>query len=251
MRLKGFTLIELLVVVAIFAIIAAILFPVFSQARENARAASCLSNVRQLGTGVMLYTQDYDETYPILVYPHYGTGRLRAFSVSDATLPYGNNKGLQICPTEPQAWDYDVQLAVCQGGQQGVSMGNFKYLSYVVNTAVVRSGLGNPFFPPQVQNPVLPIAALPRPTETTVFWDGYLCGPLCNPPCNRKNLIAIPGTPPRHHEGVNVVYAEGHAKYQKARRGADGVWVVAGSPYNGRDELWGIVRDDSTIGANP
>src|SRR5205085_1408992 len=83
-----------------------------------------------LGMAIMGYTQGYDETYPILVYPHTGTGTLRAFNVSDAILPYGNNKGLQVCPTEPEAWDYDVQLAVCQGGAWGISMGNFKYLSY-------------------------------------------------------------------------------------------------------------------------
>ncbi|MFN3648934.1 MAG: type II secretion system protein [Armatimonadota bacterium] len=61
---RGFTLIELLVVIAIIAILAAILFPVFARAREAARKASCLSNMKQIGTAAMMYTQDYDETFP-------------------------------------------------------------------------------------------------------------------------------------------------------------------------------------------
>jgi prepilin-type N-terminal cleavage/methylation domain-containing protein/prepilin-type processing-associated H-X9-DG protein len=64
-RQRAFTLIELLVVIAIIAILAAILFPVFARARENARRSSCLSNLKQLGLGIMQYTQDYDETFPI------------------------------------------------------------------------------------------------------------------------------------------------------------------------------------------
>ena len=62
----AFTLIELLVVIAIIAILAAILFPVFTQAREKARSATCLSNLNQMGLAVMQYTQDYDETYPMV-----------------------------------------------------------------------------------------------------------------------------------------------------------------------------------------
>src|ERR1700737_4207880 len=64
----GFTLIELLVVIAIIAILAAILFPVFAQARESARMTSCVSNMRQLGTALRMYSQDYDETHPAIRY---------------------------------------------------------------------------------------------------------------------------------------------------------------------------------------
>lgn len=62
---RGFTLIELLVVIAIIALLAAILFPVFARARENARRASCQSNLKQIGLSVVQYTQDYDETFPL------------------------------------------------------------------------------------------------------------------------------------------------------------------------------------------
>ncbi|MGQ9487030.1 MAG: prepilin-type N-terminal cleavage/methylation domain-containing protein [Armatimonadota bacterium] len=65
---KGFTLIELLVVIAIIAILAAILFPVFAQARESARQTSCTSNQKQLALSVLMYAQDYDETFPMSAY---------------------------------------------------------------------------------------------------------------------------------------------------------------------------------------
>jgi len=65
MKKRGFTLIELLVVIAIISILAAILFPVFARARENARRASCQSNLKQIGLGAMQYTQDYDERMPL------------------------------------------------------------------------------------------------------------------------------------------------------------------------------------------
>src|SRR5437899_7088536 len=65
---RAFTLIELLVVIAIIAILAAILFPVFAQAREKARAISCLSNTKQVSLGVLMYVQDYDETFPLYTY---------------------------------------------------------------------------------------------------------------------------------------------------------------------------------------
>jgi len=93
---RGFTLIELLVVIAIIAILAAILFPVFAQAREKARAISCLSNAKQLGLGELMYNQDYDEKYTPGANP-YGLGNGWAGEL----YPYIKSVGLFKCPDDP------------------------------------------------------------------------------------------------------------------------------------------------------
>src|ERR1700760_715372 len=92
---KAFTLIELLVVIAIIAILAAILFPVFAQAREKARAISCLSNLKQIGTGMMMYTQDYDEN---LCPPFVGATGPNAQTWDRLVQPYLKNTAITQCP---------------------------------------------------------------------------------------------------------------------------------------------------------
>ena len=106
----GFTLIELLVVIAIIAILAAILFPVFAQAREKARQTACLSNMKQVGTGMSMYVQDYDESYPTvdtttgvpvprLPLPD---GRIYVGQMGWALqiYPYIKSKAVFVCPSD-------------------------------------------------------------------------------------------------------------------------------------------------------
>ena len=105
---RAFTLIELLVVIAIIAILAAILFPVFAQSREKARQTSCISNMKQIGTGALMYAQDYDERLPRNWYGNLGMEAttaigdpLNRYKWMDAIQPYVKNTGIFVCPSAP------------------------------------------------------------------------------------------------------------------------------------------------------
>ncbi len=186
----GFTLIELLVVIAIIAILAAILFPVFAQAREKARQTSCLSNHKQYALATLMYLQDYDETFPMSSY-------LAGTCVSTFYLevdPYVKNKQITVCPSEPLAMKLtDVVGAPCAGTPP--------FTSYAVNGALYVNG----FFP----NPTpVALAAVNRSAETIMNYDGNVgIGATPNP---------VQIVQPRHSEQFNANMVDGHAKAIKA-----------------------------------
>ena len=192
---RGFTLIELLVVIAIIAILAAILFPVFARAREKARQTSCLSNLKQLGLGVLMYAQDYDQmmtahrrnTAESFLYPtgldHYNT-RLTWYV---AIYPYVMNISLYDCPSTSERW-------------HGRWMqDDFRY-GY--NLHLNARTLGE----------------ITRPAETLVIVDTNAAGRAIADPHPyeiNENFRLRTYIDPRHNEGANMVFADGHAKWNR------------------------------------
>jgi prepilin-type N-terminal cleavage/methylation domain-containing protein/prepilin-type processing-associated H-X9-DG protein len=162
-RRLGFTLIELLVVIAIIAILAAILFPVFAQAREKARAISSLSNLKQIGTSIHMYIQDYDEMFPMGV-PDDWNG-----SWPTAVQPYVKNIQIFRCPSDGNMTQIDWTV-----GWGGVP------ISYTANGATGWLGSSNGCFgvlcmtqaswlSPTVQA----LAAVGRPADTVMLTEKH------------------------------------------------------------------------------
>src|SRR5947207_1538939 len=123
----GFTLIELLVVIAIIAVLSAILFPVFAQAREKARQSSCASNMRQMSLAVQMYTQDYDERLPLAA-----TATATSFlNWHDLADPYVKNIQIWICPSSTEPIRDIYGKPVCHYG----------FNSYYLNENVVPANI--------------------------------------------------------------------------------------------------------------
>jgi prepilin-type N-terminal cleavage/methylation domain-containing protein/prepilin-type processing-associated H-X9-DG protein len=145
-RSKGFTLIELLVVIAIIAILAAILFPVFAQARAKARAVTCISNLKQLTLGMVMYSQDYDESFPQWKWDQSWSGGTPppGGRVNDGTTlwwnaiyPYVKNSGVYACP------DNNYRFKFTDDNGSGQIEGAAGWFTGTVNNAAATAAATN------------------------------------------------------------------------------------------------------------
>ncbi len=200
----GFTLIELLVVIAIIAILAAILFPVFAQAREKARTVSCLSNTKQIGLATAMYAQDYDETFELSLYAQSLTvSPVVLVAWYDEIFPYVKSAQVFQCPSQPKAIDNAAfgQLLGLVLGFSEASLGNVPFLSYDPNVVVIADG--NPGF---INNrPVQTLSSVQFPADQPVYGDGYVGGAA-------SIYTPVDG---RHTGGMNVSYADSHSKFMR------------------------------------
>jgi prepilin-type N-terminal cleavage/methylation domain-containing protein/prepilin-type processing-associated H-X9-DG protein len=217
---SGFTLIELLVVIAIISILAAILFPVFARARENARRASCLSNLKQIGLGIMQYTQDFDEHYPpaydgTFTPPVYnpqttpGTpgkiyatdGTVGRIGWMDMIFPYVKSVQIFQCPSQPSA-----------ASKSHAS-------SYGYNGAISGYDADRYGKSATLRNIGITLATVQRPSEVAMVFDDQNGYNISNTPYafaqTTDKIAGNDKTISPHFQGTNIAFADGHAKWMK------------------------------------
>jgi prepilin-type N-terminal cleavage/methylation domain-containing protein/prepilin-type processing-associated H-X9-DG protein len=224
---SAFTLIELLVVIAIIAILAAILFPVFARARENARRTSCMSNLKQINLGMLQYTQDYDEHYPMYRVPASSAETAaRPFGWADALQPYLKSTQIFQCPSD-SAGPNDTPTA------SGYT--DYAYNLWIGGYRTIASG---------DKGPGLSLATFTQPTlsvvlvdHTTYSADRYVtgcapsyssCGYFRDATKTDTGLAKIPGGI-RHLDGANTAFVDGHAKWYKGNPDTDTLSNVYGA----------------------
>lgn len=229
---RAFTLIELLVVIAIISILAAILFPVFARARENARRASCQSNLKQIALGVFMYNQDYDEKLPkILVNNNRSPNN--PYGWADALQPYLKSTQIFQCPSEPHspgdAPGTYYHASVFNGMPDPRTDG---YTDYWMNRMAAGVSLARFSFPSQTvllgdggnyyddHNPGnmnwYNTSSRYSSTGTIYRWTSLSWCSTRDP----SHLAQLPdGGNTRHLEGANFAFADGHVKWIKGVKG--------------------------------
>ncbi len=204
---KGFTLIELLVVIAIIALLAAILFPVFARARENARRASCQSNLKQISLGFLMYTQDYDGRMPY--YPYDDD---ESPGVMGKVFPYVKNSQLFQCPSSklnpPASSNMKNYFASTYGlpavyDVQGY-IAALTNLSFGGTAVVIMDAVPEPAITCMVAE-----TAYVAPNTSKVGFDRFAATNLDSASFNGNAILD------RHFEGSNFAYMDGHVKWLK------------------------------------
>ncbi|HEX2999690.1 MAG TPA: DUF1559 domain-containing protein, partial [Armatimonadota bacterium] len=229
-RRTGFTLIELLVVIAIIAILAAILFPVFARARENARKATCMSNEKQIGLGVTMYAQDYDETYPAWCAfwsEGWGDGAYWHSKIS----PYikngnpagGDYSGVWKCPSS-DSWKSAPGGVI---SPNKICMGMAMFVAYdYPHSSMGDSSLSSAYFGnPRPTGPGgLTMAMIDTPADCVFAGESGNAGRL-DLPINERWYAFEFGTyhyganvcdweqPGRHMDGACYIFCDGHVKW--------------------------------------
>ena len=207
---RAFTLIELLVVIAIIAILAAILFPVFAQAKAAAKKTACLSNNKQIGVGLYLYLGDSDDTLPMANYPafpayvgppftvfqwHGGAG-IGELSWADLILPYSKNVDIFACPDDSLQAKTTTGVAV-----------NGKKLSFALNYYFYRQPSGVVNFAITGGN----MSAITTPSSKL-----FIAETGVDSTGQRREIVRPDRNAgfARHLKGANYVFADTHAKYK-------------------------------------
>jgi prepilin-type N-terminal cleavage/methylation domain-containing protein/prepilin-type processing-associated H-X9-DG protein len=232
---KGFTLIELLVVIAIIAILASILFPVFGRARENARRSSCLSNMKQIGLGIMQYTQDYDEKLPMR---RYGTAGGEIFSWRRTIYPYVKSVQVFACPSNTSNSSYTDDSSntttMSSMGVDPLTQPRFPR-SYGVNGTSVNIAGTAPFEYGNAQ----PLAAFPDVARTILVAENKEGN--THMPFDDSNAARFENANDvfQGHLGTVIfAFADGHSKAMKP--------IATGTPTN----MWNIEEVEDVPGAN-
>jgi len=181
---RGFTLIELLVVIAIIAILAAILFPVFAQARDRARSASCLNNLKQMGTAWMMYLQDYDERMPSAGPPGTADATYNAHFcptmkdrsgysgwIGNVLLAYSKNAGIYQCPSNPTLNTVNYNTGCAGSGNNDLESARTRYGIQYIYTSYGYN---------YIATGSRSVAEIAKAADLAVIWDGISAWADCN-----------------------------------------------------------------------